>query len=135
LKTPGGWLRALLWYDHLKQVPEPGSLQELIAQIVMLSQKEAEIARWLVLYQALDKDKRFDHLELETMLRQQVLPYTRNMVHEARQRLKKVLDDFGGQGPMVLGPDAIVGARAMATDSSRPHPGMTPMGLIPRSED
>lgn len=132
MRSPEGWLRALLWYEKLSKPPDTGSLQEIFAEMVMVSKIQADLTKWLVLYRILDTHKTFNHMELEHLLRRSVLPYTEDLVKKSREQIRNVLEDFAKQGPMVLRPEAIVGAEAMAKDARRPHPGMTPMGMIPR---
>lgn len=122
----------MLWYEKMRKPPEPGSLQEIFAQMVMVSKMEVETLRWLVLYKVLDEKDRFNHTDIEMLIRKPIFPYVEDLVKKSRQQVKQLLDGFAGQGPMVLSPDAVVGASAMKTDPSRPHAGMTPMGLIPR---
>ena len=132
MRSPEGWLRSLLWYEKMTEVPPPGSIQEIFAEMVMVSKIQFDLTKWLVLYRIADTGKMFNHMELEHMLRRQILPYTEDVMRRSKDQIKGVLEDFAKQGPMVLKPEAIVGANAMARDATRPHPGMTPMGMIPR---
>jgi hypothetical protein len=99
LRTPLGWARANIWYDHLGRLPRLGTWQESLAVLVFIERQEQRLAA----VQVGVASPKGVHDALEAFANS-LFPYREGMQKKAKVEQSDVLKRWVEQGPIKITP-------------------------------